>query len=177
MRTSASKQPTLKPQDLLVALKMCVLPDALSYSNLARELLMSVSEVHAAANRAELSRLLIRRQGTYEPNRTSLREFLLHGIKYVFPMVLGGLGRGLPTGASAPPLSEHFEQSDSLPLVWPDEEGVVRGILVLPIYGSVPEACKRDEKLYRLLSVVDALRGGAARERELAMERLEDVLR
>ena len=138
---------------------------------------MSTSEVHAAVHRASVSHLLTRDQGAYEPSRTSLREFLLHGIKYVFPVVLGGLTRGLPTGVSASPLKEHFEQSDALPLVWPDDEGHVRGISVLPIYPSVPAACKRDDKLYRLLSVVDALRGGAARERELATVSLESVIR
>jgi hypothetical protein len=177
MKRPSSKQPALKPQDLLVALKMCVNSERLNYSNLAQQLFMSPSEVHAAVQRGRVMHLLTQNQETYEPNRASLREFLLYGIKYVFPIVLGGLTRGIPTGVSARPLNQHFEQSDALPLVWPDDEGHLRGISTLPIYPSVPAACKKDEKLYRLLSVVDALRGGAARERELAKSHIDSVLR
>ena len=177
MRTVWLKQPTLKPQDVLVALKICVTQKSLSYSEMGRLLSISPSEVHSAANRAATSNLLTRNTGNYEPNRASIREFLIHGIKYFIPLVVGGLGRGLPTGVSAPPLSQHFEQTDALPLVWPHDQGVVRGITILPFHHSVPEACLMDEKLYRLLSVVDALRGGAAREREIAQACLESVLR
>ena len=41
-----------------------------------------------------------------------------------------------------------------------------------PLYPSVPLACLRDARLYQMLSLIDALRAGAARERELAMSHL-----
>ena len=174
---SISKQPTLKPQDLLVALKLSVSPEHTNYASLAEQLAISLSEVHAAVQRATASHLITRDNSGISANRSSLREFLVHGLKYVFPIVLGPLTRGLPTGVSAPPLYEQFQHSDALPLVWPDQDGLIRGISVLPIYPSVPSASKKDAKLYRLLAVVDALRGGAAREREMAKECLESVIR
>jgi hypothetical protein len=178
MEHSSLKQPALKPQDLVVALKICVrAEEGLSFSALAQQLFMSASEVHAAVGRAATSHLLTRDQGVLVPNRASIREFLIHGAKYAFPIVVGAPGRGLPTGSSAPPLNHHFQQLDALPLVWPDADGIVRGIAIRPLYPSVPMACKNDDKLYRLLTVVDALRGGAAREREIAKECLAGVLR
>ncbi len=177
MAASGQKQPTLKPQDLLVVLKLCVSEGGLGYSALAQQLSISQSEVHAAVRRASLSYLLSRNRGDWLPHRASVREFLIHGVKFVFPLVLGPLSRGLPTGVSAPPLLEYFEHTDALPLVWPDEHGHVRGVSVIPLYPSVPMACKRDEKLYRLLSLVDALRGGAARERKVAQDLLERVIK
>lgn len=41
---------------------------------------------------------------------------------------------------------------------------------------SVPEAALRDEKLYALLALFDALRSGQARERNLAQSMLEERL-
>lgn len=171
------KQPVLKPQDLLVALKLCVLANLPSYSDLAGQLVMSVSEAHAAVKRARLSLLLTPDETNIEPNRNSIREFLIHGVKYCFPLTMGGLARGYPTGASAPPLSLRFGETNALPLVWPHETGTVRGIAVVPIYPTVPAACKADPKLHGLMAVADALRGGAAREREIAKDILESVLR
>jgi len=43
-----------------------------------------------------------------------------------------------------------------------------------PLYPSVPKAIDKDLKLYQLLALFDALRGGAARERQLASRLLED---
>lgn len=171
------KQPTLKSQDLLVALKIAANPQReFTYAELASELFMSASEVHASTRRAELSRLLSRPDKGIAPIRRALLEFLIHGVRYVFPAVSGPLTRGIPTGVGGPVLSRLFEQGDPLVPVWPDPEGSVRGITICPIYPSVPAACRIDSKLYELLTLLDAIRGGAARERELAekilMERL-----
>jgi hypothetical protein len=171
------KQPTLKPQDLLVALKIAANPQReFTYAELASELFMSASEVHASIRRAELSRLLSRIDKGIAPIRSALLELLIHGVKFVFPAVSGPLTRGIPTGVGGPALSRLFAQGDPLVPVWPDPEGSVRGITICPIYPSVPAACRVDGKLYELLSLLDAVRGGAAREREQAenilMERL-----
>jgi hypothetical protein len=172
------KQPTLKPQDLLVALKMAANPlREFTYAELASELFMSASEVHASTKRAELSRLLSRPDNGIAPIRRALLEFLIHGVKFVFPAVSGPLTRGVPTGVGGPVLSRIFEQGDPLLVpVWPDSEGSVRGITICPIYPSVPAACRIDSKLYELLTLLDAIRGGAARERELAEKILTERL-
>ncbi len=177
MRAFGLKQPVLKPQDLIVALKVAIMKGKHpTFAGMARDLLMSASEVHAAVQRCVTSHLLERDHGSFGVNRASLREFLLHGVRYVFPVVAGPVLRGLPTGSSAPPLSQHFEHAAALPLVWPDPKGDVRGISMCPLYPSVPAACRLDPHLYQTLALLDALRGGSARERELAERMLMDCI-
>jgi hypothetical protein len=168
------KQPVLKPQDLLVVLKITVNEDRrLNFAELGDELLMSTSEVHAATKRAEMSRLLTRESGQLRVVRLSLQEFLLHGVKYVFPPLEGGVTRGMPTGISAPPLKKFFAQNEIFSLVWPDAQGDERGLSLVPLYPSVPSAARADSHLYEILVIVDVLRGaGAAREREIATSEL-----
>jgi hypothetical protein len=45
-----------------------------------------------------------------------------------------------------------------------------------PLYKSVPYAAKRDLKLYALLALVDAVRDGRARERNLAIKEIRKFL-
>jgi len=171
------KQPALKPQDVVVALKFALARDFVpSFAQLARTLHMSVSEVHGAAQRAVLSRLLEPEAASLRANKTALHEFLLHGVRYAFPAVEGPVTRGLPTGISAPPLRQHFDQAQSLPLVWPDADGQDRGPSICPLYTTVPAACREDTNLYQALATLDAIRGGAAREREMAVQLLTKIL-
>jgi hypothetical protein len=41
-----------------------------------------------------------------------------------------------------------------------------------PLYKSVPKAAREDQQLYELLTLVDALRGGRARERQMARQEM-----
>ena len=106
------------------------------------------------------------------PIRKNLEEFLVHGVKYAFPPQRGGLTRGIPTGYAAPPLKKIISRTDDPPPVWPYPEGTVRGYEFAPLYRSVPKAVASDPHLYELLALVDAIRGGRARERELAIKEL-----
>ncbi len=160
-----------------MVLKVAIAKDRdTTFARLAQALCISASEVHASVQRSIAAQLLEREHGSLTVNRTSLREFLMHGAKYAFPAVTGAVMRGLPTGVSAPPLNQHFMHADALPLVWPDAEGAVRGISFCPLYPSVPKACRNDPQLYRALALLDALRGGAARERERAGPMLLDAI-
>lgn len=58
----------------------------------------------------------------------------------------------------------------------PELGSVVRGLSFSPLYRSAPEAAHRDIKLYELLALADALRGGRARERKLAAELMNKQL-
>jgi hypothetical protein len=49
---------------------------------------------------------------------------------------------------------------------------MVRGTSFTPLYKNVPEASKRDPKLYELLALVDTIRDGRARESEIAIREL-----
>lgn len=165
----------LKPQDVVVLLKLAAHPDlAWTYPRLAVELAMSPSEVHASIKRAAHAGLF--HDVSRAPNKRALLEFLVHGLRYVFPPERGAVTRGLPTAHSAPPLRDHFADESAMPVVWSDPEGTVRGEELEPLYPSVPRAARADEALYELLALVDAVRAGRARERELAVAALRKRL-
>lgn len=166
----------LKPQDVLVLLKLSVLKDpAWSYAGLAKALKMSIAEVHDGIKRATAARLF--NPETKRPIRRALEEFLIHGVKYAYPPEKGGLTRGVPTAHAAHPLKEWIFQGDDLPPVWPYPEGEETGYAFSPLFKSVPAAVQEDEKLYELLVLVDAIRDGRARERDYASEQLRHRLR
>jgi len=164
---------SLKPQDICILLKIVALDRSpWSYSQLAYELGMSASEVHAGVKRATEASLMRLEDGWGTPDPDALEELLVHGVKYVFTPVHGRLTRGMPTSFAAPPLSRVLALPQELPPVWPDPEGEVRGYEFSPLYKSVPYAARRDARLYELLALVDAIRGGAQSERELAISEL-----
>ena len=61
--------------------------------------------------------------------------------------------------------------------MWPDPEGKVRGTTLDPLHKMVPAAVKKDPALYELLSLIDALRDGRVRERQIAERELISRLR
>ena len=161
---------SLKPQDVCILLKITALQRApWSYSQLAFELGMSASEVHAGVKRAIEASLMRLDDGWGYPDPTALEEFLVHGVKYAFAPVRGRLLVGLPTAHAAPPLDRLVAPDDEPPPVWPDPQGPVRGIEFAPLYKSVPQAARRDPRLYELLALVDALRGCERAAREVAV--------
>lgn len=168
----------LKPQDLLVALKLWAGQGRhWTYPLLASSLGMSVSETHGAAKRAVTAGLLASGGLGVRPNADALREFVIHGAKYSFPASLGELTRGMPTAHAASPLKALLVQSDEPPPVWPHSEGSARGPRLDPLFASVPGAASKDPALYELLALFDALRVGRARERQLAVRLLQERLR
>jgi len=54
------------------------------------------SEVHAAVKRAQASHLLHGPVLRDRPNYSGIEEFLIHALKYAFPVVRGELTRGAP---------------------------------------------------------------------------------
>ncbi|MCB0536222.1 MAG: hypothetical protein KDE33_01720 [Bacteroidetes bacterium] len=163
----------LKPQDVLLLLKI-VSDNTPSWNQkpTAEALGLSQSEVSEAVGRCKFAGLLA-------PNgkavmKMALMEFLQFGLRYVFPVKPGAVVRGVPTSHSAKPLSDEIQSTEAY--VWPYGKGTVRGHSILPLYPSVPEAALKDAKLYELLALVDALRVGRARERELAIKELKKRL-
>ena len=165
----------LKPQDVVILLKLVALGrQPWTYQRLAIELSISQSEVHAGVRRAVAARLMSDTSAASgRPILAALKEFLIHGIRYAYPPEHGGLTRGMPTAYAAPPLDKVIVQPDEPPPVWPYAEGAVRGHAFAPLYPSVPIAAARDPKLYELLALVDAMRDGRARERDLAAAEFE----
>ena len=83
----------------------------------------------------------------------------------------------MPTGYAAPPLVDLIIQPSEPPPVWPYPEGTVRGQEFSPLYKSVPMAAERDKGLYELLTLIDAIREGRAREKNLAIKEIKARLR
>jgi hypothetical protein len=164
----------LKPQDVIVVLKLLSIGEQpWTYARLAAALDLSTSQLHAAVKRALSSQLANDPGGRIVPNARNLQEFLIHGLKYVFVPERGEITRGMPTGYAAPALRDFFSADDEPQPVWPHPEGGTRGMAFSPLYKIAPSAAGRDPKLYELLALVDAIRGGRARERQIAIEQLK----
>lgn len=167
----------LKPQDVVIALKLAPLKGgAWTYAELARSLHVSTATVHQSVQRLTASRLFEARtlRQVVSPR---LFELLVHGIPYVFPATLGATSRrGLPTGVSIPVLADKLVLGDEDCMVWPMKGGPAVGRTVEPLYRSVPEASLEDARLYEALALVDAIRVGRARERNLAAAELKERL-
>lgn len=162
----------MKPQDILALFKLLITGGrSYPYSEMAKEINLSSSELHSAVKRLEKNGLFS--VDTNSVVISSLKEFILYGAKYVFPAELGMLTRGIPTSFSAEPLKSLLSQSDTEVFVWAHAEGTHRGTAFTPLYKTAPDAALKDEKLYRLLSLFDALRSGRARERAIAKEMME----
>ena len=109
------------------------------------------------------------------PHAPNLAEFALHGARYAFPAVRLPLVAGVPTSHSAPAFAGVFAPG-STDFVWPHPNGTVRGVGIEPLHPAVPFAAMQDAKLYELLALFDALRIGKARERGMALERLQALI-
>jgi len=166
----------LKPQDILVMVKILLLDkNPWSIGSLAESIELSKSETHSAIKRCDIAGLYNPISKT--PIKSSLEEFIFHGVKYAFPVVPGSISRGIPTAHSAKPMSEFVESADSDMYVWPYEYGKVRGISIEPLYVSVPRAALKDPKLYELLSLIDCLRTGKARETTIAEKEIRKIIK
>ena len=165
----------------LLAQDIVVLAKLISYgglrppiAQLASDLTLSPSQTHTSLKRLARSRLVEGQTG--RPFLKAVEEFLLHGVKYAFPARRGEATRGIPTGYAAPPLSAHILGSEDLPPVWPDAEGRVRGEAFEPLHRVASAAVRKDPVLYELLALIDALRDGRARERQIAERELRKRL-
>lgn len=169
----------LRPQDLVVVLKLAITREAVkpSFESLGRQTGLSTSATFASVNRARLARLLT---GTglarEDVDRHSVLEFILHGARFAFPATIGSMTLGVPTGYAAPPLNAEIGPSTDPPPVWPSPHGTVRGLALSPLYPTVPSAALSDPQLYQVLALFDALRSGSSRERSLATKALRDCL-
>lgn len=170
----------LKPQDLLVVLKMVAKgrESSWTYNGLAVELGMSPSEVHAGVKRALRAGLARTDEGgrPARPVVRAMEEFVFYGVPYVFVPDKGGETRGIPTAWASPLVSRHFVASGALPPVWPHPEGRARGYEVSPLYRAAPGAALKDGRLYDLLALLDVLRIGRAREVKMARELFRDLI-
>lgn len=162
----------IKPQDIVLLLKLVVLgEEKWRHVDLVSSLGLSQAEISFSLNRCRTVGFLD--SAKKKVMRGALLEFLLHGLKYVFPARPGPVSRGMPTAHSAAPLAGRIISSESDIYVWPSDTGKARGQAIEPLYRSVPQAAGKDAALYELLALVDAVRAGRAREQAMAAQELE----
>jgi hypothetical protein len=159
----------MRPLDIVVLLKLALLKEtAWQLKDIAGNLQISASEISESLNRSAIAGLLS--NDKKKLMRQSLLEFLIYGLKYVFPQKPGALVRGIPTAHSAPPLNMLLTSEE--PYVWPFAEGDTRGQSIEPLFKTVPQVCQHDKELYELLALTDAIRTGKTRDQKLAGEEL-----
>lgn len=144
-----------------------------TFGAMANQLHADVAGIHRSVSR-------LRASGLVGPDRNvqlaQADEFLAHSLRYLFPPVLGGEARGIPTAWAIPPLRDRLAGFERQPYVWAHPQGTERGIAIEPLHRSVPDLALSDPALHRRLALADALRLGDARIRELAREELRKDL-
>jgi hypothetical protein len=173
----------LKPQDIVVLAKLIALRDKGDWSqnSMATELCLSPSQINNAFKRLVEAKLITPYQPPAKPAPIlqACEEFFIHGLKYVLPTKLGEITRGVRTSYSAPSFKGKIALgSDPIP-VWPHAKGTERGVALSPLYSSVPNSILKysDPIFYDLLTLLDALRSGRAREKQIAEKRISEMLK
>lgn len=191
----------IKPQDIVILAKILAhmikkkwATPPLSQHEVAFELCLSPSQINAALKRlysAGLVGLMATTHltvGSPDPSAShpkplpiiqACEEFFIHALKYVFPAKLGEISRGIATSYAGPSLKTQIVAgSDPIP-VWPYGEGEARGVALKPLYHNVPESIAKhpDPLFYDLLTLLDAIRSGRARERQIAGQKLSEILK
>lgn len=164
----------LRPQDVVILLKILTFSNNdWTLADIANPLKISISEVSGALERCRISGLV--NQSKKKVNKLSFREFLIYGLKYVYPALIGAPVRGFATAHSALPVSAHITEGNEI-LVWANSKGTRRGNAVSPLYPTVPKIVESQPELYEYLTIVDTLRIGRAREIEAAIMELDKRL-
>lgn len=117
-----------------------------------------------------------RKLGVPRANTKALFEFIVYGLKYVFPARANELTRGIATGFAAPVLEKSLISAGEHVPVWSYAHGNTMGMRVEPLFKSAVDAARRDPQMYSMLALIDAIRLGQPRERNLAVQLLRDRL-
>jgi hypothetical protein len=163
----------MRPQDVVILLKIIALEGTdWRMKDIALALYMSPSEVTESLERSATAALI--NADKTRVMRDNLHGFLVHGLRYVFPVQPGPTMHGLATAHAAAPLSAFIVAQT--PYVWSYLDGPDLGPTIKPLMPAVPRAAQQDPKLYALLALTETLRVGHVREKKLAAEHLEQLL-
>lgn len=168
------KHSGMRPQDIVVLLK--IVSNAgkpWRHQDLANELFISQSEISESLNRNLVAGLINGEKKKI--HRQSLLDFIEHGLRYVYPASPGPLVNGIYTAHSHPFMRQHFKSE--MNYVWPAERGSVRGLSIEPLYKDVVKAATLDEKLYKMLALMDIVRVGRMRELPIAVSELYKMIK
>ncbi|UBM57463.1 hypothetical protein LAG90_11600 [Marinilongibacter aquaticus] len=143
----------------------------LTNKEMAYNLQLSESEISESLRRSEYSGL-IRDVSMKSVNKQAFLDFLIYGLRYVFPTRPSGIGRGYATAHTAPPLNEKIVSDENY--IWEHPEGNVRGLIIEPLYKTIPNIIKSNTFIYELLTLTDGLRTGNSRVFNLSAELIKN---
>jgi hypothetical protein len=158
----------LKGEDIIVLLKLASAPER---TWTVRDLEVATTIPRSSVQRA-LERLaetdLVGRDGR-TARIAQTEEFLLHGVRYVFPARLGAIARGVPAAWGADPLAGEIAagRGEAAP-VWPHAAGQARGPGLEPLHRTALNLPVTDPELAQAVVFVDGIRAGDARVRGVA---------
>ena len=160
----------IKSHDIVVLLKvLCKGAQGWKYESLEQELKLSKSAIFRSLNRCAGARFISKK--TYSQfYAKNVLEFLQHGVQYMFATEPGKVTRGIATAHSAPPL-KGLIRSETEVYVWPYAKGKERGQSIEPLTEAIA-SIEADAELYELLTLIDAIRIGRTREKQLASDLL-----
>jgi hypothetical protein len=164
----------LKAEDVIVLLKLASERKAWTVRSLEADTAIPRSVIHRSLGR--LSEATLLDPAGRRVNLSQAEEFLIYSVKYLFPPLKEGETRGIPTAWAATPLKDELAPTSELPPVWPDPTGKTRGIALRPLHPAAKEIYRRDPGLAEQLALIDAIRLGNSRIRDLATTMLSQRL-
>ena len=169
-----NKHNGMRPQDIVILLKMITLGDRkYSIIEMSDCLNISPSEISKAMERNVIAGLVS--SDKTRVNKLALRDFLIYGLKYVFPPQPGSTTRGIATAHSAPPIHQYITENGEN-FVWKYYKGTRRGNSIVPLYDKIPKIVENQHELYEFLTIIDCLRIGKKREIQIAIKELDKKL-
>ncbi|HET8815536.1 MAG TPA: hypothetical protein VFM51_11355 [Solirubrobacterales bacterium] len=166
----------VKKPDIYVLSGLLAHDGGWSYRSLADRLRVPHPVVQRALARAEDADLYsAERREVHVPH---FEEFAIHALRFVAPAQLGPLVPGVPAAWAAEPMAGAIHSSgEEPPPVWPYARGQVRGQAIEPLHPSAPEAVEGWSELGEILALLDSLRVGDPRVRQVAEDLLARLLR
>ncbi|MGF1679452.1 MAG: hypothetical protein ACFCUX_09705 [Candidatus Methylacidiphilales bacterium] len=173
MEHSRVVRPSLKPYDPVIACYLASLESWSNYRKVAGELSMSHSMLHSSVARLRETRLIS--ADLKKVNKKQLLDFIRHGVPCVFHSSPGEMTIGIPTSHGCPILKKLYSDENTA-YVWPHKCGEKQGYAVEPLHRKFPDACLENELLYNICGCIDGIRIGRARDKQLALEALTNLL-
>lgn len=163
----------MRPQDIAVLLKLIIVKPGWMNKTIADDLYLSPSEISYSLQRSAQAELV--NPERKKVMRKTFLEFIQYGLPRVFPAIRGPIVVGVPTAYSTPIIAEKLMTNELTErIVWPYAEGSARGESISPLYPNAVKAALKDPEMYQLLSLVDVMRLGRIREKEIALKLLSE---
>jgi len=166
----------VKKADIYVLSGLLASEGGWSYRSLADRLKVPHPVVQRGLARAREANLYS--DDRREVHLPHFEEFAIHALRFVASVQLGSLVPGVPAAWAAEPMASAIHSSaEEPPPVWPHAQGRVRGQAIEPLHPAAPEAVEDWPELGEILALLDSLRAGDVRVRQVAEDLLARMLR